>query len=85
MSKTPRVSALEAAFIAEPIKYSTSHKMAVWDLARQLEQENAELREALRRIVELYADANPGLKTLFEARTRADQAARALLAKVEGK
>ena len=31
MSKTPRVSALEAAFIAEPIKYSTQAARALLD------------------------------------------------------
>lgn len=43
-----------------------------------------EMYEALRQIVMLDDDAHPGLATWHEARAKAHEAARAVLAKVEG-
>ena len=72
MSKTPRVDA--AAERGSDHGLGNVMMSGIWPLARQLESENAEMAELLKRIVH---GGRASISILEEAR--------ALLAKVEGK
>ena len=86
MKYTPEQLRQWAEFVAwdEP----DYRKPSVSDIRNQLDahadalEERGELIEALKLIVELDKDAHPGLSTWHDARVKADQDARALLARI---